>query len=139
MQTKPSAHLSWHELACKDGTAYPLKWQTSRAVPLAAAFEAIRHACGGRPISVLSAYRTPEHNRRIGGAKHSQHVEGRALDLRPPAGYDVSEFYRVVSDLARSSVPSIRGIGKYQTFVHIDIRPGAHLALWRGAGVKDDR
>jgi|TARA_R100000479_G_C6383416_1_gene202059 hypothetical protein len=33
------------------------------------------------PIYVSSGYRCPELNRAIGGAKRSQHMEGRALDL----------------------------------------------------------
>jgi uncharacterized protein YcbK (DUF882 family) len=134
--TPPSPHLSWKELACKDGSPYPLGLE-SRARELAKVFEAIRSACGGRPIAILSAYRSPEHNRRVGGARNSQHVQGRALDLRPPQGFTVDQFYDLVLMLARSSVPQIRGIGKYTTFVHVDIRPGTHLALWRGAGVKD--
>ena len=35
----------------------------------------------GVPIYVSSGYRCPELNRAIGGAKRSQHMEGRALDL----------------------------------------------------------
>ena len=35
----------------------------------------------GVPIYVSSGYRSPELNRAIGGAKRSQHMEGRALDL----------------------------------------------------------
>ncbi len=136
--TPPSAHLSWTELACKDGTPYPLTW-TARARQLAAVFDAIRTAVGGKSIAVLSAYRSPAHNLRVGGARHSQHVEGRALDLRPPTGFDVDTFYDLVLRLAQSSTPQIRGIGKYKTFVHVDIRPSSHLVLWRGAGVKDDR
>lgn len=140
MSRNPSAHLTWAELACKDSarTPYPAEWRAIRARELAAAFEAVRRAAGEKPIAVLSAYRTPEHNRRVGGARNSQHVQGRALDLRPPKGMAIDAFYRLIVGLARVSVPAIRGIGRYQTFVHIDIRPGAHLALWRGAGVKDD-
>ena len=33
------------------------------------------------PIYVSSGYRSPDLNRAIGGAKRSQHMEGRALDL----------------------------------------------------------
>lgn len=134
--TGPSRHLAWSELACKDGTAYPVKFR-DRAFRLAAVFESIRRACGDNPIQVLSAYRTPAHNRKVGGARNSQHVQGRALDLMPPTGYTVDTFYRLIRSLAQTSLPEIRGIGKYKTFVHVDIRPGTHLALWRGAGVKD--
>ena len=35
----------------------------------------------GCPIYVSSGYRSPDLNRAIGGAKRSQHMEGRALDL----------------------------------------------------------
>ena len=35
----------------------------------------------GVPIYVSSGYRCPELNRAIGGARRSQHMEGRALDL----------------------------------------------------------
>ena len=35
----------------------------------------------GSPLYVSSGYRSPELNRAIGGAKRSQHMEGRALDL----------------------------------------------------------
>jgi uncharacterized protein YcbK (DUF882 family) len=132
----PSAHLSWKELACKDGTPYPFQWD-ARARALAAVFEAIRLAAGNTPIPILSAYRTPEHNRMVGGARNSQHVQGRALDLRPPKGLSVDAFYALIKRLATSSVPAIRGIGRYATFVHVDIRPGSHLALWRANGLKE--
>lgn len=138
MMRGPSKHLTWRELACKDGTGFPVLWVT-RAYKLAAVFEAIRRACGDNPIVINSAYRTPTYNRKIGGARNSQHVEGRALDLRPPTGYSVDTFYRLIRSLAQTSVPEIRGIGKYKTFVHVDIRPGTHLALWKGAGVKDSK
>jgi uncharacterized protein YcbK (DUF882 family) len=126
-------------LACHDAarTAYPHEWRGTRASALAAAFEAVRTAAGGLPITVLSGYRTPEHNRAIGGARHSQHVQGRALDLRPPAGWSVARFHALVLSLVEST--NIRGVGRYARFVHIDVRPETRLARWSGTGVKDDR
>ena len=135
--TGPSEHLTWAELACKDGTGYPLEWRTTRAPDLARLFEAIRAICGDQPIQILSAYRTPAHNRKIGGAPLSQHVEGRALDLRPPEGWTVARFYDVVRTLHRTG-----GIGRYQVagFVHVDVRPVDRLVAWNGgAQRKDDR
>lgn len=128
--TGPSPHLSWRELACRDGTPYPREWRQSRAVPLARAFETIRHACGDRPIRVLSAYRTEAHNRRVGGARNSQHVHGRALDLRPPDGFTVEGFYRICRGVAKDA--GIRGLGIYPTFIHIDIRESDRLIVWQG-------
>ena len=129
----PSQHLSWSELACKDGTPYPLQWRSTRAVTLASAFERVRLEMGDSPLVVLSAYRTPEHNRRIGGAKRSQHIEGRALDLRPPRGMVTLAFFRQVREIVADT--DIRGLGLYPTFLHIDIRPSERLILWSATRV----
>lgn len=130
----PSQYLSWKELACKDGTEYPAKWRGSRAIILANLFEDIR-SIYNKPIRILSAYRSPSHNRAIGGARFSQHVEGRAMDLQPPSGVSIDKFY---SDI-KSKVEEfgITGIGRYKTFVHVDFRPSGKLVSWSGTGVKD--
>lgn len=135
----PSAHLSWDELACKDGTAYPAEWRLTRAVELAEVFEAIRAVCGHQSLTVLSAFRTPEHNRAIGGARHSQHVQGRALDLRPPTGWTVARFHARIREL-QPSLPLLRGIGRYVAagFVHVDTRPSDRLVAWNGGDAQKD-
>ena len=135
----PTQHLTWKELGCKDGTPYPNIWRTNRAIELAEVFELIRAACGHKPIQILSAFRTSDYNKRIGGARNSQHIQGRALDLRPPDGYTIDEFYKIIKQM--TAVTSIGGIGKYKTFVHVDIRPKINdkVAYWFGTGMKDDR
>ena len=35
----------------------------------------------GKPLIVRSAYRSPEHNRAVGGATRSKHLDGAALDI----------------------------------------------------------
>ena len=138
----PSAHLSWAELACKDTacTPYPQGYrEDGRLDELVTLFEAIR-ALWGVPLEVLSAYRTPAHNRSIGGAPQSQHVQGRALDLRPPGAMTPAAFYEAI---LAAQFPMLGGIGRYRTFVHVDVRPiatGGRLARWNGgAQLKDDR
>lgn len=132
----PSPHLTWKELSCKDGTAYPEKFvKDGRVFKLAQMFESIRLLAGEYPITIDSAYRTPAHNRKIGGARNSQHVEGRALDLRPPKTWNVNSFYELIRRNAKNL--GIHGLGKYKTFVHVDIRPTKTLAVWSGNGVKD--
>ena len=134
---KPSKHLNWKELACKDGSAYPNEFRLDgRVYELARVFEAIR-ALYGLPITVLSAYRTPEWNKKIGGSRYSQHIQGRALDLLPPKGITVDNFYKDIR--ARIKNFGITGIGRYKTFVHIDIRPSNRVVYWSGTGIKDSR
>lgn len=138
MTKGPSKHLSWEELACKDGTPYPKEFiDDGRVFELAQVFEEIRSLCGDKPITVLSAYRTSDWNRKIGGAKHSQHVVGRALDLKPPKGLTVREFYNLI--YANHREFGIFGIGLYRTFVHVDIRPGLNLVAWSSTMPKESK
>lgn len=129
----PSPNLSWLELACHDAarTPYPAEWRLSRALRLAVEFERLR-AIVGAPLVVASGYRTPEHNRAVGGAKHSQHVQGYALDLVPPKGVTVAGLLGFVKAVASEGESAIRGIGLYRSFVHMDVRPGDRLVVWGG-------
>ena len=132
--TQLSKHLSWEELACKDGTPYPAAWE-KRARVLAAVFEDFRAALGGDPIIIASAYRTPAHNRRIGGVPHSQHVLGQALDCHPQVPLFLSEFIDKAKAFAKAD-DRIGGIGLYRWGVHWDLRPHTRLIAWnkQGAG-----
>jgi len=136
--TRPSKHLSWKELACKDGTPYPQEFiEDGRVFKLARTFEGIRALCGNKPIIILSAYRTPEWNKKVGGASRSQHVQGRALDLKPPEGLTVKKFYDLI--YANCKEFNIFGIGLYRTFVHIDIRPSPILVVWSSKLPKESK
>lgn len=134
----PSPHLFYTELACHDGTPYPVEWYGDKLVHLAQLFEEIRHILGDRPIVILSAYRTPMYNAKIeGAATGSQHIQGRALDLWHP-DLTASQTYARVKQAYRSGqLPMLGGLGLYKTFIHIDTRPSdpKRLALWYGKGV----
>lgn len=132
--TGPSPHLSWNELACRDGTPYPFGWRGARVAVLAREFEAVRRLLGeavGRevPLTVHSAYRTAAYNERVGGSPRSQHLYGRALDVAPDDPAILSALWEAVLQRARA-VLAIRGAGRYDAFVHFDIRPADKLALW---------
>lgn len=135
----PSKHLSWEELACHDAhhTPYPIDYREVPLKRLCAAFEGLREAVSqdvGRdvPLGVLSAYRTPEYNARIGGESESWHVKGRALDLSCGNALTVLQFALLAVQFAKAD-GIIRGVGFYPDngFVHIDVRPTKALALWR--------
>ena len=74
----------------------------------------------GKPIHIISGYRSPETNARLrqtstGVAKKSKHVEGRAIDFRLP-GTNTSDLRRIALGLQAG------GVGYYprSNFVHID-------------------
>ena len=129
-------HLSFDELACHDDarTPYPEPWRETRLLRLAALFENLRKHCGDKPLTVLSAYRTPEHNRAVGGRPRSQHVEGRALDVATPREMSAPEFHDRVREWA-GTAPDLRGLGYYRWGVHIDVRPAERLVAWSGKSV----
>jgi zinc D-Ala-D-Ala carboxypeptidase len=72
----------------------------------------------GKPLIVLSAYRSPEHNRAVGGAKASKHMEGIAFDIAM-ANHDPEAF----EEAARAV--GFQGFGFYPRsgFMHIDLGP----------------
>lgn len=138
LESGPSAHLSWWELGCHDGTPYPQEFRTDRAPELARAFERIRELCEFALI-VDSAYRTTEYNASIGGAAGSQHIQGRALDLKPAAmpkgalGRYQDRLNRLLSAAKKArSEKLLNGIGIYDGFIHIDTRPGTQVT-WYGS------
>lgn len=72
----------------------------------------------GKPLIVNSAYRSPEHNRKVGGAKASKHLEGTAFDISM-ANHDPAAF------IAAARKAGFKGIGTYprSNFIHIDTGP----------------
>jgi len=77
----------------------------------------------GKPFFVNSAYRSPEHNRAVGGATSSFHMRGMAFDINM-SNHDRSEFVRLAREVG------FRGIGYYPSFQHVDTRD--YDAEWRG-------
>lgn len=76
---------------------------------------------GRKGLIMLSGYRTPEHNKKEGGAKGSYHILGWAVDIKIP-GVSVSQLYKYASKISKSK--DIGGVGHYRTFIHIDVRGG---------------
>lgn len=112
----PAAEWRWpnfspEELACR-GTG-----QLMIDPPSLDRLQALRNALGV-PMVVLSAYRSPEHNRAVGGAKHSQHLYARAFDVAM-ANHDPAAFERAARAVG------FTGFGYYprQGFMHIDTGP----------------
>ena len=82
------------------------------------------------PIQINSAYRCPSHNKAIGGVSNSQHVLGKASDI-VIKGYTPDEVADKLEAMLKDECLfpfHLGGIGRYNTFTHIDIR--ANKARW---------
>lgn len=99
------------EFACKDGSDVIFISEG-----LVGILQAIRSHFG-RPVTVNSGYRTPAYNEKVGGAKFSQHLFGTAADITV-SGVSPED----VADYAEGLLSTSGGIGRYQTFTHIDVR-----------------
>lgn len=114
------------EFRCKDGTDTVMVDETLTVV-----LQCIREHFG-KAVVITSGYRTPAHNAAVGGAKSSQHLLGRAADIRVQ-GVSVED----VAAYAESLMPDWGGVGRYPVkagratgWVHVDTR--ADKARWRG-------
>jgi uncharacterized protein YcbK (DUF882 family) len=70
----------------------------------------------GAPVIINSGYRSVEHNRAVGGSSNSQHIHGNAADFVVRGVSPIQVF----NDL-NPTWPG--GLGRYNTFTHIDVRP----------------
>ena len=73
----------------------------------------------GSPLMVVSAWRSTGYNRHVGGAPHSLHMRGKAIDLRPSSPTLVPALHRAASRFYEKN-PLAGGIGFYDWGVHID-------------------
>lgn len=72
----------------------------------------------GKPIVVVSAYRSPAHNKAVGGAENSYHMRGMAFDI-VMANHNPRDFEEAAKAVG------FKGFGYYpkRGFMHIDTGP----------------
>lgn len=118
-ETYLSPDFQVKEFACRDGSD-----KIMISLRLVHILQCIRDHFG-KPVTVNSAYRTEAYNAKVGGAKASQHLRGTAADI---AIKGVAPS--AVAAYAETLLPNTGGIGRYQTFTHVDVREGK--ARWTG-------
>lgn len=79
----------------------------------------------GKTVTITSAYRTPDKNKAVGGQAYSQHLYGKAADIKVKGVTP-----KKVAAYAETLLKNKGGIGTYSTFVHVDVR--ATKARWEG-------
>ena len=112
------------ELRCRDGTDTVMVDEALTVV-----LQCIREHFE-KAVTITSGYRTAAHNAAVGGAKSSQHLLGRAADIRVE-GVSVED----VATYAESLMPDWGGVGRYPVkagratgWVHVDTR--ANKSRW---------
>lgn len=73
----------------------------------------------GQPMIVNCGCRCPAHNAAVGGVQKSQHMNGIAADIQVQ-----NKTPALVADYLEHKYPDRYGIGRYNGFTHIDMRPG---------------
>lgn len=105
-----SEHFCLYEFECACGKCKETSINPFHVERLEALREQVE-----QPITITSGYRCHAYNRKVGGARKSQHMAGTATDI-------------VISDMDPDQVANLcehfTGLGRYDTFTHIDSRQG---------------
>lgn len=116
---KLTKNFSLSEFECKGGCKMPNDVFENIKL-LAIHLQAFRDVFN-EPITINSSYRCKEHNRSVGGSKTSQHLLGKAADITIK-GYTPDEVADKIELLHSENRNRTNGLGRYNTFTHVDIR-----------------
>lgn len=123
-----TANFTLEEFRCHDGTDVPADL-LPHVQDLATNLQVLREAIG-KPIKIMSGYRTPAYNTKCGGEPKSQHMEAKAADIQV-AGVSPKEVCAKIKALIESGAMKQGGVGLYDGWVHYDVR--GSKARWGGA------
>ncbi|MFM2062351.1 MAG: hypothetical protein RLZZ507_2021 [Cyanobacteriota bacterium] len=117
--------LTWGE-ATKNCTRIPTSAEyVANAIKVAKTWGPVREKFGS-PIRITSGYRPPQVNKSIGGARNSQHLYFRAIDMIPMNG-DFRKLWDVLKASQFSGLGDAVFMGRNKGFFHADIRPGGRV------------
>ena len=127
-----SRNFSRHEFlcpCCKKGNPNPLLVQTLQKLRDLALV----------PVKVNSGYRCPKHNKAVGGARNSRHMENLAADIEIE-GWDQDRTMAALEYLVREDMAYVGyayKIGKSDRAVHVDVRipESGTVRKWRLKGM----
>ena len=119
MRVQITKNFYLDEFECRDKTDIPLD-VFHNILELAEQMQKIRDLVG-ESITVNSGFRSPDYNKKIGGASKSQHLLGKACDftVKGLTPYQVADQ---LEDLMQGGSLINGGLGEYDTFTHYDIR-----------------
>lgn len=116
------------EFRCKDGSDVPDELENN-VQELANNLQVIRDKFClelgvNMPLIILSGYRSPEHNKKVKGAKNSQHLLAKASDITLKDKSLLQHLYILIKELIDTEEIKAGGITFYRdkNFIHYDIR-----------------
>jgi zinc D-Ala-D-Ala carboxypeptidase len=81
----------------------------------------------GVPLLVTSGYRTPQHNREVGGASDSDHLNGLAADFEPQGLTPFQAYRQLKGAIAAGTLPPFDQLIFYAGDDHIHVGLGPQL------------
>lgn len=130
--TRVTPNFTLDELRCRCGCILP-EDVLANLSKLAEALEVVR-ADLKKPVSVISGYRCPSHNKKVKGTPSSRHIKGDACDLQVE-GFSGTELRTVFERLIRDRKIPQGGLGTYADrprTLHYDLR--GRRARWAEPG-----
>ena len=128
MSVQLTKNFNSKEFDCKDGTKVPEKFM-GNLQKLANNLQILRNELGVAVTVTGSGYRTPKHNKAVGGATNSQHLTANGADINAK-GHTPKQLYDKIEILIASGKMEQGGLGLYKNFVHYDRR--LTKARWKG-------
>ena len=125
--TKLTKNFSLKEFECKDGSTIPDDL-LDNVQELSEQLQILRDFIG-KPININSSYRSPSHNKRVGGKSKSQHLLAKAADIKVE-GVRASDIHGIISELIKDGRMKEGGLGKYASFTHYDIGFDGRKRRW---------
>lgn len=117
--TKLTKNFDLKEFNCKDNSETPAEL-IPNLQELANNLQILRDFLG-TSLHINSGYRSPAYNKKIGGAKFSQHLLGKAADISSNK-FTPEQIHAAILQLISEGKIHNGGLGIYNSFCHYDIR-----------------
>lgn len=116
---KITKNFNLSEFQCKCGCEMPYNVEKN-IIELADNLQILRDHLN-KPINLTNGFRCITHNKSVGGVKNSQHILGKAADIKVK-GFSPNEIADAIEHLMEEGKFKMGGVGRYNTFTHVDIR-----------------
>lgn len=114
-----TANFTAKEFQSKDGTPIPPVFY-GNAQKVMEQLEVLRKFLNSSAITINSGYRSPKHNKNVGGVPNSLHTKAMAADFTVK-GYSAKQVQEALESLIKNNKIQDGGVGSYSSFTHYDI------------------